>query len=169
MPRPHKIWYWKAREEWCVKVNRIRHRLGLDKAEAELKFHAMMANPEKPVDPQSVAAIIDKFLAWTKQNREKRTYDGYQQHCQSFLDSLEDQSLTVGKLKPHHVHAWVDTKDWGPTFKRGAMGAEILSCLSRDQILDSGLQILSQDAIMVATQKTRRVNFGFCGERSSVG
>ena len=42
MPRPQKIWYWKARKEWCVKIDGIRHRLGPDKKAAEDKFHALM-------------------------------------------------------------------------------------------------------------------------------
>lgn len=123
MPRPQKIWYWKARKEWCVKINKIRQRLGPDKAEAERKFHELMAHPEKPVDPESVAALIDKFLDWTQKNREPRTYEWYQMHLQSFLDSLTPKTLTVGGLKPHHVHTWADARDWGPTFRRGAMTA----------------------------------------------
>lgn len=35
MARPHKIWFWKARGEWCVKIDNIRHRLGPDKDQAD--------------------------------------------------------------------------------------------------------------------------------------
>lgn len=124
MPRPQKIWFWKARQEWCVKIAKVRHRLGPDKEAAELKFHQLKANPETPVDPQSVAAIIDQFLDWTKTHRAPGTYDWYHDHLQSFLDSLKPNTLTVGRLKKLHVTAWLDGQPgWGDTVRRGAMTA----------------------------------------------
>jgi hypothetical protein len=48
----------------------FRRSVGPDKEEAERKFHELMAKPEKRVDPESVAAIIDRFLDWTQTHRE---------------------------------------------------------------------------------------------------
>ena len=41
MPRQNKPWYWKARGEWCVKINGVRHRLGPDEDKAIRKFHEL--------------------------------------------------------------------------------------------------------------------------------
>ena len=76
MPRSNKIWFWEARNEWCVKINKVRHRLGPDKAEAERRFHELKAAPEvtpTPAKSDAVAVIIDEFLEWTQKNREAGT------------------------------------------------------------------------------------------------
>jgi integrase/recombinase XerD len=125
MPRPHRIWYWKARKEWCVKINRVRHRLGDDKAEAERRFHELMLKkPDKPLAPDALPTIIDEFLSWTKAHREPGTFEWYHAHLQSFLDSLENQMLLVGRLTVSEVENWIDGHPtWGPTVRRQAMTA----------------------------------------------
>lgn len=123
MPRPSKPWYWEARQEWYVKINKVRHRLGPDKAEAERRFHELMAKPEPKVQSDSVAYMIDLFLEWTQKRKAPLTYVWYQKHLQSFLDSLKPKMLCVAQLKPHHVHAWADSHEWGDTYRRGAMVA----------------------------------------------
>src|SRR5437868_14258921 len=117
MPRPNSIWWWGARDEWCVTINGIRHRLGENEAEAKLKFHSLMANPEKPICKDAVAAVIDEFLDWTQTNRKPTTYAWYQDHLQSFLPSLKPKTLVVGKLKLLQVHQWVDAMTCGSTVK----------------------------------------------------
>src|SRR4051794_23674795 len=102
MARPHKIWFRAERNEWCIKLNRVLHRLGPDKVEAERKFHELMSKPDEKPQPEAVATIIDLFLDWTKNNRAERTYEWYRDHLQSFLDSLKPKTLAVGRLKPHH-------------------------------------------------------------------
>lgn len=126
MPRTNKIWFWEARNEWCVKINRVRHRLGPDKAEAELRFHQLKAAPHEavaPADRDAAATIIDEFLDWTQKNRELGTYDWYRDHLQSFLDAITPKTLAVGKIKPEHVENWLDSHRWGDSVRRGAITA----------------------------------------------
>jgi integrase len=123
MPRTPKPWFWEKRGEWCVNINGVRHRLGDDKEEADQKFHALMANPDRPICRDSVAGVVDEFLDWTKKNRKPDTFDWYQKHLQSFLSSLKPKTLVVGRLKSHHVHSWTDAMTCGDTMKRGALTA----------------------------------------------
>jgi len=45
-----------------------------------------MAGKQEPTPDMTAAALIDNFLEWCKANREPRTYEFYQEHCQSFID-----------------------------------------------------------------------------------
>ncbi len=123
MPRTPKPWFWEKRGEWCVNIKGVRHRLGEDKEDADKKYYSLMANPEKPICRDSVAGVVDEFLDWMKLNRKPRTFEWYQDHLQSFLSSLKQKTLVVGRLKPHHVHSWTDAMTCGNTVKRGALTA----------------------------------------------
>ncbi len=126
MPRTNKIWFWKARNEWCVKIKRVRHRLGPDKAEAERRFHQLKAAPDEepvPVDLDAAATVIDEFLDWTQKNREDRSYRWYRDHLQSFLDSITPKSIAVSEIKPEHVERWLDSHAWRDSVRRGAITA----------------------------------------------
>jgi integrase len=95
--------------------------VGQRKESAETRFHELMAKPAERVRSDSVKAICDLFLDWTFKHRALGTYLWYQKHLQSFLDSLKPSLLPADRLKAHHVDAWVDAHDWGPSCKRGAM------------------------------------------------
>ena len=110
--RPKPRW-WSQGGEWCVTIDGQRHRLGPDKEQAERLFHELMARPEKGMPSGSVASIIDLFLDWTQRHNAEETYLWYRKHLQSFLDALIPRTLTVDRLKPHHVDAWVDAHEWG--------------------------------------------------------
>lgn len=118
-PRP---WFWTQVGEWCVTIDGQRHRLGPDKEEAERKFHELMSKPDR-IPSKSVVAVIDLFLDWTEKHRASLTYDWYKKHLQSFVSHLKPKTLTVDKLKPHHIDAWIDTQQWGDSYRRGAMTA----------------------------------------------
>ena len=64
MPRPHRLWWWKQKGEYCVTIRGIRHRLGDDRAAAERRYHELLAvePEERRADPQSVVALMDTFL-----------------------------------------------------------------------------------------------------------
>lgn len=123
MARTPKPWFRAERNEWCVSINGKHHRLGPDEAAAKLKFHDLMANPEKPIEPETVASIVHLFLDWTKKHRAQDTYEWYQKYLQSFYDTLP-KGMLVAKVKAHQVESWVDDhEDWGDSTRRGAMTA----------------------------------------------
>ncbi len=108
MPRPQKIWYWKARKEWCVKIDGIRHRLGPDKKAAQDKFHELMlSRPKKTVRPDTAVAILDQFLAWNDANRKPRTQEIYLRFLQPFAKSIG--TIRADEVKTHHVQQFIDT------------------------------------------------------------
>lgn len=121
MPRPHKIWYWKARGEWCVKINGKRTRLGTDREKAKTKFHELMLNSDKPVSSSSFSAVLDAFLDWTEANRAQRTYERYSELLQSFLDFAGD--TPISSIKPFTVTQWCESHAWNQTTQNTAIRA----------------------------------------------
>jgi integrase len=79
--------------------------------------------PQPVASGLTVAAVLDKFLAWCQKHRAPRTYDGHLWHLQRFIDHLpEAVRLAADDLRPHHVAAWVDAHpDWGCTYRRNAI------------------------------------------------
>lgn len=122
MARKPEMWYRKERKAWFVTINGKRHNLGGDKKKAEKQFHKLLGEdaPKLVLKSDAAAAILDKFLLWVEANRAPRTYDWYQDHIQSFLDSLTDQTIAAEALKPHHVSEWVKPS-WSKSYTRGAM------------------------------------------------
>jgi integrase len=119
MPRPQKIWYRKARKEWCVKIEGILHRLGPDKKTAETKFHELMlARPKKTTTPDTVVAILDQFLAWNDANRKPRTQETYIRFIQPFAESIG--TMRVHQIKTHHVQQFIDSLNGGDSVKNMA-------------------------------------------------
>jgi integrase len=154
MARKPSPWYWPERRGWYTILNGHRHHLvdlaadsptpkkrngkWIASPDIEKAFHALLATPPQSVaagtSDQSplVAAIFDKFLDWSRQERAPRTFDWYRDHIQGFLDSLGPaaRTLTVSELKPFHVMEWIgkhiDPKEdgvaaWSPTYRRGAI------------------------------------------------
>lgn len=108
MARPPKPWFWKARNAWFVTIAGTRHLLAEDKAQAETKFHQLMANPvRQSVRGDSLLSLFDLYLAWTKQHREEATYEWYRRFLQAFIETIP-ANLTVDQLKPFHVQRWID-------------------------------------------------------------
>jgi len=123
MPRTPKLWYWKARKGWYVYIHGDKVPLGKDRDEALRKFHEIMAKePGEPHPPSgdSLAAVLDDFLSWTLENRAQRTYERYQDFCQSFCQ--QHGRTRVSQINPGHVTAWLSSQEgWGPTTKRNAI------------------------------------------------
>ena len=123
MPRPNKIWYWKSRKEWCVKINGVRHRLGPDKKEAQKRFHQLMGQDEPQyIATDSVAVVLDAFITWCHENRAAKTTQRYQDFCQQFVD--KHGRMKVAELNTGHVTSWLNEKDtWNSTTKHNAITA----------------------------------------------
>ena len=124
-------WWWKQKKQYAVRIQGKRHLLGTDEVYAKTQFHELMANKDKPVPPVvrhqpdeiAVAEVINLFLAWSEKEQAQLTYFWYQKYLQSFIDSLENQLLTLGELEPLHVTKWTAARRWGKSSKRGAMTA----------------------------------------------
>jgi len=120
MPRPQKIWYWKKRKEWYIEIDGVRHRLGPDKKEAELKFHTLKADPAPKVNIGSLEELFVRFVLFCKANRSEQTTRWYKDFLTSFQETFPN--LGFRELKPHHVQEWIDGKEgWSDSTKRGAI------------------------------------------------
>ncbi len=124
MARRPKPWFRKSRGVWYVCISGKQHNLGADRETAFRRFHELLSKPiPVNVPTNSVIAIIDAFLEWTKNHRAPRTYDWYLERTQSFVNFIPS-SLTISQLKPFHIQQWVDSHDtWSDGMKRGAMSA----------------------------------------------
>jgi integrase len=111
------------RSLWYVQTEGKQHNLGRDRDEAFRRYHQLMQAP-KPVESKLAVGVIDGFLDWTKDHRAPRTFDWYEDHLQSFVDSLPDKRIKTNELRPFHVHQWIDAHPtWGPSYRRGAIVA----------------------------------------------
>lgn len=144
MARTPKPWYWEERASWYVTIRGARRNLGADRTEAQRAFHALMSKPARsPVRyPDSVAAIIDRFLDWVQKNRAADTYVWYQSRLQHFVTRYRD--LTVEDLRPIHVQEWIDSIDGAPgtkrnyarTIQRAMRWAAQMGCIEVNPIAD---------------------------------
>ena len=76
-------------------------------------------------DTETVAGVLDEFLEWTKENRAPKTYRGYKDFCQAFID--EYGRLFVSDLTTGDVTTWLRKRTtWNRTTKRDA-----ITCLQR--------------------------------------
>lgn len=124
---PEGPWFWKQKQQYAVTIRGKRHLLGEDEEEAKRQFHELMSKKEDEPPPPAAGGItmaeaIDKFLAWTLRERAKETYLWYQEHLQSFLDSLPKLMLAE-EVKAHHVEDWANAHKWGGSRTGGAMTA----------------------------------------------
>jgi integrase len=122
MPHYPKPFFRSDRGLWYVQLRGRQHNLGVNRDDAFRRYHELMRAPE-PVASQLVVGLIDGFLDWCSKHRSPRTYEGHKWHLQRFINQLPDAaSMTVDRLKPHHILAWVDAHpEWGPTYRRNAI------------------------------------------------
>lgn len=120
MARRPKPWYWKQRKSWYVTINAERHNLGPDKKEAFDEFHRLMTSPAAKLKNDVVAAVLDDFQTWTKENRAKRTADRYGDFLQAFIKV--HGLVRVADLHAGHVTTWLNgMAAWNSTTKRNAI------------------------------------------------
>jgi integrase len=128
MARPHRLWWWKQKGEYCVTIRGTRHRLGADREAAERTFHELLAaEPDhQPAHPQSVIVVMDTFLDEAS-FKSAETRKWYQKHCQSFVDFLRNEGLRglrVADFAPLHVNRWLNSHaTWSDGTKNGACRA----------------------------------------------
>lgn len=108
MARIPKPWYWKARKAWFVTIDGNRQKLADDKEAALLRFHEIMANPERQqLGIDQVVPVLDLFLDWVQKNLSAKSYGWYSGFLQSFIETIP-KGLRLRELKPWHVQQWAD-------------------------------------------------------------
>jgi integrase len=123
MARHPEPWWYENRGIFCVTINGKRHKLGPDKKRAHAQFHKLMSQPRRQIKVagDSLYAIFDLFLEWSKQNRSAATYEWYCWRLQKFKDA--HPGLSIEDLKPYHVEEWATKPGQSVTTKRNNMRA----------------------------------------------
>lgn len=153
MARKASPWYRAERNEWCVTINGVHHRLGEHPAgakapkkskrtgkwnapkEIEDAFVRLLAGEEKPATPEpaapeagSVQAAFHAFNKWCKENRGALTARRYKEVLEDFInfeiEGIQLGLLSVDRIHAGHVTAWLEARPtWGPTTRRNAITA----------------------------------------------
>jgi integrase len=150
MAKKASPWFWEARDGWYVLLNGQRHFLGEHPIDAprpqkskktgkwnspqsiDEAFHRLLhgGTPQSLMNSDGVAAVLDDFITWAKENRAGITAQRYEEFCQSFINADEGGvlfgSLPASALSGRHVTAWLNRQEaWGPTTKKNAITALI--------------------------------------------
>jgi integrase len=114
----------KGRPNYYVEIDRKQINLGTDKEAAYEEYHRLMAGRTPVNSRTTVAALLDQFLTWTKDNRSESTFTWYEHYVVSFARFVGPK-MKVGDLKPGKVDDWLkrSLKDAGNTGKNGAVRA----------------------------------------------
>jgi integrase len=121
-----KPWFRKSTKSYYVQLHGEQHCLGSDKVEAYERYRQLITQERPPENPAKVTVVelLDKFLAWSKQEHKPDTYDWYQRFIQSFAESVG--SLKVLRLKPNDVTRWLQShKNWSSSTRRCAVIAVV--------------------------------------------
>lgn len=125
MARPKKPWYRSSRKAWYVEIDGRQELLirgpknGATKAEAEQRFHTLMAerlvNPPVDGEAPTVASVIEAFLEYTIRRDAPRTYYERMKYLQAFAEACGWRRIDA--CKPYHLTRWIDShptwvSDW---------------------------------------------------------
>jgi integrase len=118
-----KPWYRPSRGVWYVTLDGKQHNLGSDQAKAFEKYKRLLNQPKShcpsAIPPDTVVAVIDRFLDWCQEHRAVETYEWYRWRLQLFVDSI-DKALTVAQLEHYHLDDWLRQRpDWANGTKHG--------------------------------------------------
>jgi integrase len=138
MARKPSPWYREERDEWCVTIKGIHHRLGGHPEgapkpqkskktgrwnapqEIEKAFRQLLDSAEEEVVPETaptvaddVISVLDDFLVWCRENREAITAKRYEEFCQDFVRATDERGVKLGllpisKLTSRHVTGWLN-------------------------------------------------------------
>ena len=103
--RQPKLRYRQDRGYYFVVIDGKRHNLGYDKAKAQYRYNALMADPDKGESP-IVALLLDDYLGYVKENKAPSTYARRKPILSSFVRHIGIH-LMVAELKRYHVHDWI--------------------------------------------------------------
>ncbi len=120
MPRPAKIWTRKNRPGWYATINGRKISLGLDRAEAERRFHALKA-AGRPVarSALTVVALVDLYLDWARSEVKGTTWEAYRWLLQKWVDHAGRRK--AAEIKPLDLTAWFKLCKWNASMRRHAI------------------------------------------------
>lgn len=126
MGRIAKPWWRASCNAYYATVRGVQHNLGTNLKAAQARLKELLKEPAGQVVPEgSTAAVLDAFLTWAEGNLAPKTFRGYKDYCQSFIDDYG--RVPMATIGPKQVTAWLNSKDtWNSTTKRGAV-----TCLKR--------------------------------------
>lgn len=104
----------KSHQAWYVNLHGKPRRLGISEEQAWNEFHKLMADLEPVSSHMPAATLLDKFLAWTKENREATTFIWYHTHLKSFIDFV-GRRISINDVVPNHVTTWLGERYRGKT------------------------------------------------------
>jgi hypothetical protein len=113
--KTNKAWYATidGKQELLCKAKSKSDRKGRDKADDELQ--KKLAGRQSMGYDATIAGVFEQFLEWSEANQAAKTYRGYKDLLQSFLDHVD--VAFVRQLKPIHITRWLDDHKPGGTKK----------------------------------------------------
>jgi integrase len=122
-----KPWFRASRGVWYVTLNGEQHNLGPDQVKAFEKYKVLLNKPTSvrrvTAKSDTIVAVIDKFLEWSREHRAAETYEWYRWRLQLFVDSI-DKAMTVADLKHFHIDDWLHGHStWSNGTKHGMVRA----------------------------------------------
>jgi integrase len=115
--KPSGPWWRADRGAYYVKLNGKQVRLDADHAKAIERFNALIAAPEV----LTVAKLVSLFLADARARIAKATLVTYRCHLGKF--AAVAGGLLASDVRPHHVTAWLQTREIHPNTQRTARAA----------------------------------------------
>ena len=132
MPRPPKPWWNAQKGAWYCWIDGKRVRLAVDKADATIQFHRLMAArgvnlPGLAPPGYTVLDVFNLFVdhvsrAVSRGERSRVTLEGYERYLPRAAEAIG--GIAASELRPHHVETWLDSEPrWGPTSRYNAITA----------------------------------------------
>jgi integrase len=107
--REPKPFFRAQTESWYLQLGKQQISLGKDKETAWEEYHKLMGKRTDGVslETDSVARLLNRYLAWLEANRARPTFEKALRHLKSFGQKA-GPNLKVSRLKPYHVQHWID-------------------------------------------------------------
>lgn len=128
---PAPFW-WSARKAYYIQIGKKQHRLGEDLDAAKKMARKLLDATEDAnsrrievnfvgASEKLVVEILDDFVTWTEANRSQATKDAYKARLAHVVASLRDngdETLTVERLKPHHISCVISAHpEWSANYR----------------------------------------------------
>lgn len=125
MARQAKPWYWTERGTWHVWINGKRsdplaegrkNRKAAQEAYERLRVEMREARNRPP--GIELAAICDLFVEHLEREKSPLHAQTTRERLQKFTRHV-GAKMNAADVRPHHVTAWLATRNWGPTTRHG--------------------------------------------------
>ncbi|MCA9178430.1 MAG: site-specific integrase [Planctomycetales bacterium] len=121
MPRKPKPYYRAHTKSWYCTIDGQRISLGKSKAEAEKRFHELMASREDlKAQIATCYQLTQVYLDWCERHRKSATYENHRRYLKSFIESV-GKALRIAQVRQRHITQWIDGVEWTDTSKNDAI------------------------------------------------